>query len=82
MSRTIPVFVNGTRVEVRNDATALDAIRAWNADAARDVAQGARVVTDSRGLPIPAESVVHAGAIFRLIPARQSDAAEPDPPIP
>jgi hypothetical protein len=74
MSRTIPVFVNSALVRVESDATALDAVRAWNAAAAHDVEQGLRIVTDSRGLPIEADAPVHGGAIFRLIPARARDA--------
>ena len=75
MSRTIPVFVNAQRLEVDADSTALDAVRTWNADAARDVEEGARVVLDSRGLPIPADTRVYGGAIFRLISARGHDAS-------
>jgi hypothetical protein len=81
MSRMIPVFVNAQRVEVRADSTALDAVRTWNPDAAREVEEGGRVVLDSRGLPIPAETPVYGGAIFRLISARGRDAASADEPL-
>jgi hypothetical protein len=74
----ISVFVNAQRLEVDADSTALDAVRRWNADAARDVEKGARVVLDSRGLPIPADTRVYGGAIFRLISARGHDAASAD----
>lgn len=73
MSRTIPVFVNAARVDVRDDATALDAVRALDADAAREVERGARSITDSRGLPVPPDTRLHAGAIFRLVSARDRD---------
>jgi antitoxin (DNA-binding transcriptional repressor) of toxin-antitoxin stability system len=75
MTRIIPVFVNGARVEVADGATALDAIRARDAELARAVEQGTRVVADSRGLPIAPDTPVHGGAIFRLVSARERDAA-------
>jgi hypothetical protein len=81
MSRMISVFVNAHRLEVSADSTALDAVRAWNAEAAREVEEGARVVLDSRGLPIPADSRVYGGAIFRLISARGRDIASADEPV-
>jgi hypothetical protein len=79
MNQPIPVFVNSTLVRVSPDATLLDAVRAWSADAAREVEQGARLITDSRGLPIAPETRVHSGTIVRLIAARDRDAAaDPD----
>lgn len=78
MSRTIPVFVNAARVDVRDDATVLDAVRALDANAARDVEQGTRIATDSRGLPVPPETRLQAGAIVRLVSARERDAAGGD----
>jgi hypothetical protein len=74
MSRTIPVFVNAARVDARDDATALDAVRALDAAAADEVAQGTRIITDSRGLPVPPDTRLHAGAIFRLVAARDREA--------
>lgn len=73
---TIPVFVNGARVEVPARSTALDAVRAWNAAAADEVASGARVLTDSRGLALAADAPVQAGTIVRLLAARDRDAAD------
>ena len=70
----VRVFVNATGVDVPTGATALDAVQAWSADAAREVAQGARLITDSRGLPIPGDSPMSAGSILRLIPRRDRDA--------
>lgn len=75
MTRLIPVFVNGTRVEIRDDATALDAVRAWNADAGAALAAGARALTDSRGLPVDAGAPLAAGSIFRLTAGRDREAA-------
>jgi hypothetical protein len=70
------VFVNGVGLDVPAGATALDAVRGWNAVAADAVVHGASVITDSRGLPAAADTPVQAGAIFRVIPAR---AARPGP---
>ena len=65
------VYVNSTGLDVPDGATALDAVRAWNAAAAREVALGERVIADSRGLPALPDSPVHGGAIYRVLPARR-----------
>ena len=46
------VFVDGTAFLVPHGATVHDAVRAFSASEAEDVAAGRRAVTDSRGLPI------------------------------
>lgn len=76
MTRMVRVFVNAAGVDVPAGATALDAVRAWNADAAHDVTSGARVITDSRGLPIDGESPMSAGSILRLIVKRDRAATD------
>jgi hypothetical protein len=70
------VFVNGVGLDVPAGATALDAVRAWNADAADAVSRGARVIIDSRGLPAPPDAPIQAGGIFRVIPARARAAVD------
>jgi hypothetical protein len=65
------VYVNSTGLDVPDGATALDAVRAWNAAAADDVAVGERVIADSRGLPAEPDSPAHGGAIYRVLPARR-----------
>lgn len=77
MTDTVRVFVNATGLDVAGGATVLDAVRAWNPAEADAVAQGTRAVTDSRGLPVPADQPVYAGAIFRIVSSRAA-AAEPD----
>lgn len=72
---TVRVFVNANGVDVPPGATALDAVRAWNADAAAEVTNGARVITDSRGLPIDGSTPMNSGAILRLIANRGRNAA-------
>jgi hypothetical protein len=69
-TRMVRVFVNGSAIDVPAGSAALDAVRAWNADAASDVSGGARLITDSRGLPIDAETPMSAGSILRLIAKR------------
>ena len=67
----VRVFVNAVGVDVPAGATALDAVRAWNEDAAREVTDGARLITDSRGLPIDGAAPMSAGSILRLIANRE-----------
>jgi hypothetical protein len=69
------VFVNATGVDVPAGATALDAVRVWSADAASEVTQGARIITDSRGLPLDAQAPMSAGSILRLVAKRDRDPA-------
>lgn len=70
MTRIIPVFVNSSKIELATESTALDAIRLYSEDAAREVSEGTRIVLDDRGLPIDPQTTVHGGSIFRLVPAR------------
>lgn len=64
------VFVNATPVEVDAGATALECVRRWRAAEADAVDAGQRVITDSRGLPVPGDSAAHAGSIYRTVPNR------------
>jgi hypothetical protein len=77
---TIRVFVNANGVDVAHGASALDAVRAWDAAAADEVTDGARIITDSRGLPIDGATTMNSGSILRLIAnrARNAAAAEED----
>jgi hypothetical protein len=70
MSMSARVFVNGVGLDVPAGATALDAVRGWDSEAAEAVSRGTSVITDSRGLPTSADAPVRAGAIFRVIPGR------------
>jgi hypothetical protein len=77
VTRPARVFVNGAALDVPSGATALDAVRGWRPEEADAVARGASVITDSRGLPTPADTPVEAGAIFRVIPVRNGRRAAP-----
>jgi hypothetical protein len=70
MTRIIPVFVNSVKVELATGSTALDAVRQWSDAAAQEVTDGAKIITDDRGLPILPDTTIHGGSIFRLLPAR------------
>jgi hypothetical protein len=69
---TIRVFVNASAVDVAPGATALDCVRSWRAEESEAVVAGGRVITDSRGLPIPGDTPAQAGSIYRTIRNRSS----------
>ena len=77
MSDTMRVFVNGKALDAPGGGTALDAVRVQSAPSASAVESGAMLITDSRGLPVPADTPLHNGAVFRLVPNRDRDAADP-----
>jgi len=76
MTEPLTVFVNARAVRVPSGATVLDAVRAFDAAEGDALAAGSRGVTDSRGLPAPADAPVHGGAIFRLVSARAGRTGE------
>ena len=76
---TVRVFVNAAPVDVTRGATAIDCVRRWRAEEADAVAVGARLITDSRGLPIEPTTAAAAGSIYRTIPNRhRGDSASPE----
>ena len=81
MTETVRVFVNGRGLDAPAGGTALDAIAIQSAADATAVREGALVVTDSRGLPVPADVPLFNGALFRLIPNRSRDVADPATPF-
>jgi hypothetical protein len=76
MSEGMPVYIGVKGATVPEGSTALDALRAINPDEADEVAAGACVICDSRGLPIPPETPAYAGAIFRVVRNRSAAALE------
>ena len=66
----IRVFVNATAVDVEEGSTAIDCVRRWRDEEADAVIAGARVIMDSRGLPVAWDSSAPAGAIYRTAPNR------------
>jgi hypothetical protein len=74
MSATIRVYVNAQPVDAPTGTTAIDCVRAWRAEEAREIDAGRRIITDSRGLAIPSETPARAGSIFRTVANRGSGA--------
>jgi hypothetical protein len=77
MTDTVRVFVNGRGLDAPAGGTALDAVGLHAAADAEGVRTGALLVTDSRGLPVPADTSLFNGAVLRLIPNRERDTADP-----
>ena len=77
MSETVRVFVNGKGFDAAAGGTALDAVALHAARDAERVRAGELLVTDSRGLPVPAHSPVFNGAVLRLVPNRERDTSDP-----
>ena len=71
------VFVNGVGLDAPAGGTALDAVAVHSPAEAAAVQDGTMIVTDSRGLPVPADTPLFNGALFRLIPNRGRDAKDP-----
>ncbi|HET9797218.1 MAG TPA: hypothetical protein VFP90_04490 [Gemmatimonadaceae bacterium] len=81
MSPTVRVFVNGVGYDAPAGGTALDAVAIHRAADAAAVRAEALLVTDSRGLPIDALTPLFNGAVFRLVPKRSRDLADPAAPF-
>ena len=75
-TQNVRVFVNASPVDIPAGSTALDAVRTWNHDAANDVTNDRRVITDSRGLPIDPSTTMSAGSILRLIAKRERGSSQ------
>ena len=76
------MFVNGARLEIAAGSPVLEAVRKWDAAAAGEIERGGRALTDSRGLPLDPAAPAFAGAIIRVIAARDADAAPDAEPHP
>jgi hypothetical protein len=64
------VFINARGIDVPAGATALDAVSVFSTQSAGEVTAGARLITDSRGLPIDPATPMAAGSILRLVANR------------
>lgn len=67
----VRVYVNERGVSLIATARAIDAVRALFPEQADEIDAGRARVTDSRGLPIAADTPLHGGAIFRVLPVRE-----------
>jgi len=75
----IRVFVNATPVDVPAGTDVRGAIRALDPALEASAATGAALVTDARGIALPLDGALDAGAILRVVvrarrPAQESDA--------
>ena len=71
MTETIRAYVNGRGVDVPVGASAIDAVRAADSEAAIQVEAGDRALTDSRGLPLEPTAVLSGGSIIRIVSGRR-----------
>ncbi|HET9425308.1 MAG TPA: hypothetical protein VFO55_08060 [Gemmatimonadaceae bacterium] len=72
---SLRVFIDARGVDVRPGATAIEAVEAFDPAVATAVRAGAKILTDSRGLPIDSGSALESGAILRLVSRRDRSAA-------
>lgn len=79
MSDPVRIFLDGNALDAEPGERAVDAIARANPGMAADLRSGARVLADSRGLPVPADTPVFAGAIFRTMSGRHAGHAAPPP---
>lgn len=77
MSESLRVFVNGKGYDAVVGGTALDAVALHAPDEAEQVRAGTLLVTDSRGLPVSADTPLFNGAVLRLVPNRERDTSDP-----
>lgn len=73
VSDTLPIFVNDRALRVPVGATLGAALAEHDPELLAEVLGGTARVTDGRLLPVDPDSVVHAGAIYRV--ARSARAA-------
>jgi hypothetical protein len=71
------VFVNGKGIDATAGGTVLDAVALHASDDAERLRNGSMLVTDSRGLPVPADTPLFNGAVLRLVPNRERDLSDP-----
>jgi hypothetical protein len=64
------VFVNGAGVSVPAGSTVIDAVAAADPAAADAVRAGTRLVADSRGIAVAADTLLSGGYVMRLISNR------------
>ena len=75
MSEPLRVFLNGKALSVPPGSTVLDAVQAADPVAAAEIRAGSRLVADSRGITVAAETPLTGGFVMRLIAARARSAA-------
>ena len=66
ISDLVPVFLNGRSCRVPSGCTLAELVAQDDPELARELARGAALATDARGLPADPAAVLVAGAIYRV----------------
>lgn len=78
----VRIFLNGRPLDAKRDETVITAIARSDPKTAGALRAGGRALADSRGVAVPLETVVHGGAIFRVVsgqgPRSQSSSRRSD----
>lgn len=73
------IFLNALPLDLAPGATVREAIEAYDAAMADQVAAGRARVTDARGIDLPLDAPLAAGSILRvLVSARRTSAEDAD----
>ncbi len=72
------VFVNATPVDVPAGSDVRGALRAHDPALERGAAAGAALVTDARGIELPLDAPLAAGAIVRVVVRARRQPADAD----
>lgn len=73
---SVRVFVNARGFDVPATAQAIEALRIADPAEADAVLAGTRLITDSRGIAVPADTPVYGGVIYRIVTNRSRGAEE------
>lgn len=68
----VRIFLDAEPVDAERDEPVIAAIARFNPAMERALRDGARSLADSRGLVVPFDTIVHGGAIFRIVSGRAS----------
>jgi sulfur carrier protein ThiS len=75
-SAAIPVFLNGRPARVEPGTTLAQLVDQEDPALARAWRAGAAVASDGRGVAAPADTVLSAGAIFRVVVSSRTGAGD------
>ena len=78
MSSGIRVFVNAAPVDVASGTDVRGAIRAHDSALEARAIEGAALVTDGRGIELPLDAALSAGAIVRVVVRARRGAPDAD----
>jgi hypothetical protein len=78
VSDAIPVFVNGHTVRITAGEPVAGAVALHDPALAAQLAAGTAYVTDGRGIRLPPDAMVHAGAILRVVVSARREPDEAD----